>query len=68
MTDHIEKNRRQIYCEDGAQESSSIKYMICGTHSALWPWVPQIIYMGQIPQDGENEQYVALFLIFEALL
>ena len=25
-------------------------------------------YMGQIPQDGENEQYVALFLIFEALL
>ena len=25
-------------------------------------------HMGQIPQDGENEQYVALFLIFEALL
>ena len=23
-----------------------------------------IIYMGQIPQDGENEQYVALFFNF----
>ena len=25
-------------------------------------------YMGQIPQDGKNEQYVALFFIFDALL
>ena len=38
--------------------------LLPGDHSGLFPHS----YMRQIPQDGENDQNVAFFLFFEALL